>query len=189
MLTPGLFARVRLPGSGQYDAVLIPDLAIVSDQSAKFVFVVSEDGTIRRQQVEIAGVSHGLRIVRGGLTGDEKIIVRGLQRVRPGLKAKATVETLVAKNDAGLPDHYQPVPESEWISARRELPAAGAAFAGGSGDAYRAASIPATTAAAPKGVSAAGAIPPALRPFPPGAPCALPTFSSNDRSSPACCRS
>ncbi len=150
MLTPGLFARVRLPGSGEYDAVLIPDLAIISDQSQKFVFVVAQDGTIRRQQVEIGGVSSGLRIVSHGLKGDEQIIVRGLQRVRPGLKAKPTVETLAVRTDDGLPDHYEPVPESEWISRDVSyLPPAPPALQIPSIRTARASKIPASTAAAP----------------------------------------
>ena len=57
-----------------------------------------------------------------GLTGDEQVDHRVvLQRARPGLKAKITVEELELKNDEGLPDTYEPVPESEWISPRSEL--------------------------------------------------------------------
>jgi RND family efflux transporter MFP subunit len=131
LLTPGLFARVRLPGSSEYDAVLIPDFAVQSDQSEKFVLVVEKDGAIRRQQVEVGGLNHGLRIVHKGLEGTEQVIVRGMQRVRPGLKAKTTSEQVALKEDDGLPDHFAPVPESEWISrditylpptAPRELP-------------------------------------------------------------------
>jgi RND family efflux transporter MFP subunit len=115
VLTPGLFARLRLPGSGAYEAVLIPDAAIVSDQSERFVYVVEADGAIRRQVVDMGPVVQGLRVVRKGLSGAEMIIVRGLQRVRPGLKAKATVEKLDLKNDEGLPDQYEPVPQEDWI--------------------------------------------------------------------------
>jgi RND family efflux transporter MFP subunit len=120
MLTPGLFARVRLPGSGSYDAVLISDAAIVSDQSDQCVFVVEEDGAIRRQVIGLGPTVQGLRVVRKGLKGTERIIIRGLQRVRPGVKAKATVEELELINDDGLPDEYEPVPESEWISRNVE---------------------------------------------------------------------
>ena len=115
ILTPGLFARIRIPGSGEHEAVLITDAAVVSDQSDKFVYVVEGDGTIRRQPIKAGGSIHGLRIITEGLKGEEDIIIRGLQRVRPGLKAKTTVEELEIKNDEGLPDTYKPVPESEWI--------------------------------------------------------------------------
>lgn len=114
-LTPGLFARLRLPGSASYEAILIPDLSIGSDQSVKFVYVVEEDGTIRRQEVKIGPTVHGLRVIREGLKGTEKIITQGTQRVRPGMKAKSTLEKIELREDDGLPDDYQPVPESEWI--------------------------------------------------------------------------
>jgi len=121
-LTAGLFARLRLPGSAAYDAILIPDLAVSSDQSEKFVYVVDVDGSIRRQNIQTGPKAHGLRVVRHGLQGSEHIIVQGLQRVRPGLKAKATLEKLKLRDEEGLPDDYQPVPESEWIP--RSPPAA-----------------------------------------------------------------
>lgn len=116
MLTPGLFARVRLPGSGEYEAILVSDASVVSDQSDKFVYVVDDEGNIKRQAVKIGSTINGLRIVQEGLTGDEQLIIRGVQRVRPGLKAKVTVEELTIKRDEGLPDSYEPVPEAEWIS-------------------------------------------------------------------------
>jgi RND family efflux transporter MFP subunit len=114
MLTPGLFARLRLPGSSRYEAVLIPDMAIGSDQSEKFVFVIESDSSIRRQVVEIGPIAQGLRIVRKGLSGQEQIVLRGLQRVRPGDKVAAKEEQ-VKTVDSGLPDSYEPVPENQWI--------------------------------------------------------------------------
>ena len=116
ILTPGLFARLRLPGSGTYNAVLIPDSAISSDQSEKFVYVVGDDGTIRRQNIKVGPIVHGLRVVREGLKGTEKIVTRGLQRIRPDVKAIAKMEPINADEGDGLPDSYVPVPENEWIS-------------------------------------------------------------------------
>ena len=115
-LTPGLFARIRLPGSGKYDAVLVPDSAIGNDQSEKFVFVVDANKTIQRQLIEIGPISSGLRVVRKGLTGSERIVLRGLQRIRPGLAVVATAQQIEAKSSDGLPDDYQPVPKEQWIS-------------------------------------------------------------------------
>lgn len=117
LLTPGLFVKVRLPGSGRYDAVLIPDSAIGSDQSEKFVYIVGEDGSVNRQAVELGPISHGLRIIRSGLTGSEKIVTGGLQRIFPGVKVEASEETIEAQ-ESELPDDYEPVPKDEWI--RRE---------------------------------------------------------------------
>jgi RND family efflux transporter MFP subunit len=116
ILTPGLFARLRLPGSGTYNAILVPDSAISSDQSEKFVYVVEDDGTIRQQDIKLGPIVHGLRVVRAGLKGTEKIIIRGLQRVRPDVKAKTTLAEIKLRDDEGLPDSYVPVPEDQWIS-------------------------------------------------------------------------
>lgn len=88
-LTPGLFARVRLQGSGRYDAVLVPDLAIVTDQSNKFVNVVKSDGTVDYRPVTLGPLFEGLRIVRSGIAVGDKVITRGLQRVRPGAAVDA----------------------------------------------------------------------------------------------------
>jgi RND family efflux transporter MFP subunit len=119
ILTPGLFARVRIPGSGVYQAVLIPDSAIGSDQAEKFVLVVEPGNKVRRQSVKLGPRSHGLRIVREGLKGNEQIIVRGIQRIRPGLEVTTEVETLKATDNEGLPDNYDPVPEEKWIRVPR----------------------------------------------------------------------
>jgi RND family efflux transporter MFP subunit len=113
-LTPGLFAKVRIPGSGRYDAVLIPDSAIGADQSEKYVMVIEADNTARRRKVEIGRRVRGLRTVHGGLKGDEMILLRGLQRVRPGGTVEAVFEESVAVND-GLPDDARPLPEGRWI--------------------------------------------------------------------------
>jgi RND family efflux transporter MFP subunit len=92
-LIPGLFARLRLPGSGQYRAILLPDEAIGSDQSQKFVFVVDGDSKAQYRTVKIGPLVDGLRVVREGVTPEEWIVVAGLQRVRPGGKVDAERET------------------------------------------------------------------------------------------------
>jgi hypothetical protein len=117
-LTPGLFVRVRLPGSARYEAVLIPDRAIATDQSVKFVFVVQPDDTLKRQEVELGPISKGLRVIRSGLKGDEQIVLEGMQRARPKLKV-TTQEEKIEMVDDGLPIDYEPVPESEWLLPRR----------------------------------------------------------------------
>jgi RND family efflux transporter MFP subunit len=86
LITPGQFGRIRIPGSEPHDAVLIPDAAIVSDQSRKIVMTVSPDGTVVPKPIRPGPSYHGLRIVRSGLKGDETIIIDGLLRARPGAK-------------------------------------------------------------------------------------------------------
>lgn len=115
LLTPGLFVKLRLPGSGRYDAVLIPDSAIGSDQSDKFVYVIGEKNSVNRQPIQLGPLSHGLRIVREGLDGSETIIVRGLQRIFPGVEV-ATQEETIEAGESPLPDDYEPVPKEEWLS-------------------------------------------------------------------------
>ncbi|MDD5198769.1 MAG: efflux RND transporter periplasmic adaptor subunit [Terrimicrobiaceae bacterium] len=88
-LTPGMFARVRLQGSGKYEAVLVPDQAIVTDQSNKFVNVVKPDGSVDYRKVALGPLSDGLRVIRDGLRKGERVITRGLQRVRPGAQVDA----------------------------------------------------------------------------------------------------
>ncbi|HLI10921.1 MAG TPA: efflux RND transporter periplasmic adaptor subunit [Alphaproteobacteria bacterium] len=86
LMTPGQFGRARVPGSGPHEAILVPDSAIVSDQSNKIVMTVRADGTVEPRVIR-PGPSYGnLRIVRRGLSADDTIIIDGLMRARPGAK-------------------------------------------------------------------------------------------------------
>ncbi|MBU6959824.1 efflux RND transporter periplasmic adaptor subunit [Pseudomonas sp. CVAP len=82
--TPGLYARLKLVGSGTYSAVLINDEAVGTDLGKKFVLVMDADNKSAYRAVELGPKIEGLRIVRSGLNKDDTIIVKGLQRVRPG---------------------------------------------------------------------------------------------------------
>jgi multidrug efflux system membrane fusion protein len=82
--TPGLFARVRLLGEKKYDALLINDSAVGTDQTVKYVLVVGADNKVEYRPVKLGPVIDGLRVVRDGLKADDTIVVNGLQRVRPG---------------------------------------------------------------------------------------------------------
>jgi len=83
--TPGMFARVKLVGSAPYDALLINDSAIGTDQSVKFVLRVGEGNKIEYAPVKLGPIIDGLRVVREGLKADDVIVVKGLQQVRPGM--------------------------------------------------------------------------------------------------------
>ncbi|MEE3634406.1 efflux RND transporter periplasmic adaptor subunit [Pseudomonas sp. AL 58] len=82
--TPGLYARLKLVGSATYSAVLINDEAVGTDLGKKFVLVMDKDNKADYRAVELGPKLEGLRIVRSGLNKDERIVVKGLQRVRPG---------------------------------------------------------------------------------------------------------
>jgi RND family efflux transporter MFP subunit len=88
LLTPGIFGRVQLFG-GEYDALLIPDSAIVSDQARKIVFVVDND-VVKAKPVTLGPIVDGLRVVREGLAATDNVVLDGLANpmVRPGAKVK-----------------------------------------------------------------------------------------------------
>ncbi len=88
-LTPGMFGRARLLGSGTYRAMLVPDEAIVTDQTRRLVYVVSKDGKATPRVVEIGAKVEGLRIVRDGLAPTDRVILTGLGRLQPGAPVKA----------------------------------------------------------------------------------------------------
>jgi RND family efflux transporter MFP subunit len=82
VLTPGLFARIRLLGRGPYEALLVPEIAIGADQSRRFVFVIGEDDLPERRYIEPGRTLGDMRIVAAGLTATDQVIVNGTQRVR-----------------------------------------------------------------------------------------------------------
>jgi RND family efflux transporter MFP subunit len=86
LITPGQFGRLRLPGSLPYQAILVPDEAVVTDQSRKIVLTVKDDGTVAPKVIRPGPMELGLRIVRSGLGPDDRIIINGLVRARPGSK-------------------------------------------------------------------------------------------------------
>ncbi len=83
VLTPGMFANVLLRGKGPYDALLIPDSAVGTDQSQRFVFVIEKDNIVKRRQVRLGRwVNDALRIVEDGLTAADRVVINGMQRAR-----------------------------------------------------------------------------------------------------------
>ncbi len=85
-LTPGLFGRMRLIGSGAYQGMLIPEDAVVTDQTRKVALVVGADNIVAPRLLELGPLVDGLRVVRSGLKADDRIIIEGVQRARPGTK-------------------------------------------------------------------------------------------------------
>lgn len=101
LLTPGLFARLKVSGGGERAAVLINDRAVGTDQSRKFVLIVGEDNKLAYREVKLGPIVDGLRVVREGLKPGELIVVNGVQRVRPGMQVAPTQTQMDAK--AGAP--------------------------------------------------------------------------------------
>lgn len=88
LFQPGLFARLQLWG-GEYDALLIPDDAVVSDQASKIVFVVGPDNLVKQVPVKLGAIDNGLRVVEKGLSPDDLVIVNGI--ANPGVRAGVKV--------------------------------------------------------------------------------------------------
>ncbi|MGF1474917.1 MAG: efflux RND transporter periplasmic adaptor subunit [Geminicoccaceae bacterium] len=88
LLTPGLFGRMRLVGSEPYEAVLVPDTAIASNQDKKFVLVVDDDNVVEYRPVTIGALHGERRVIHDGLSADETIVVSGLLRARPGAEIR-----------------------------------------------------------------------------------------------------
>jgi RND family efflux transporter MFP subunit len=102
VLTPGMFGRVRVPGSPPYTALLVPDAAIGSEQARKYVLVVDDGGVARQRYVTPGQLDGDLRVIRDGLTAADRVIVNGLMRARPGVKV-APEERKIPAAAAGKP--------------------------------------------------------------------------------------
>jgi membrane fusion protein, multidrug efflux system len=98
LLAPGIFARLQLYG-GEYDALLIPDSAVISDQARKIVFTVGPENVVAAKPVVLGPLVDGLRVVRSGLAPTDKVVLDGLANpmVRPGAKVVPQKGEIAAK--------------------------------------------------------------------------------------------
>lgn len=94
-LTPGLFGHMRLLGSGAYVGMLIPEDSVVTDQTRKVALVVGPDNKVAQRVVELGPLVDGLRVVRAGLKRDDRVIIAGVQRARPGTPVAVRVGRIV----------------------------------------------------------------------------------------------
>ena len=87
LFTPGMFARIRVPGSAPYEALVVPDVAIASEQVRKYVMVIDGENTARQKYVTLGQlVGKELRVIKEGLSPDDRVVVNGLARIRPNIK-------------------------------------------------------------------------------------------------------
>ena len=90
VFTPGMFARVRVPGSPPYEGLLVPDIAVGTEQARRYVVVVDDQDTARIKYVTLGQLtSDGLRVIKEGLGSDDRVVVNGLMQARPGTKVHA----------------------------------------------------------------------------------------------------
>lgn len=95
LMAPGFFAKVRIPGSGEYDGLLIRDSAVGDDQGSSFVWVLDKEDKAVYRPVTLGPLLEGLRVVRSGLKADERVVVLGLMSVRNGVKVNATMTEML----------------------------------------------------------------------------------------------
>lgn len=92
MLVPGLFARVRIPVDTLKDALLVPEQALGSDQGGRYLLVVNDQNTVEYRKVELGSKEGSMQVIKTGLKPEDRVIIKGLQRVRPGSKVKPVTE-------------------------------------------------------------------------------------------------
>jgi RND family efflux transporter MFP subunit len=107
LFTPGMFGRIRVPGSPSYTTLLIPDAAIGTEQSRKYVLVVDDGDVVRQKYVTPAQLDGGLRVIKNGLAVADRVIVKGLMRARPGLKVAVEEQGTPAASTAPRKDADQ----------------------------------------------------------------------------------
>ncbi len=105
IFTPGMFGRIRVPGSPPYTALLVPDAAIGTEQARKYVLVVDDGGIVRQKYVTPGQLDGDLRVIRDGLAAGDRVVVNGLMRARPGSKVTAQQQ-----GDAPAPAAAPPAP-------------------------------------------------------------------------------
>jgi len=98
--TPGLYARVRLADDRAFDALLVDDKAVLTDQDRKYVYTLGAGDTVERRDVALGRMIDGLRVVSSGLKAGDRVIVNGLQRVYPGAKVAVTADQRTAAGGA-----------------------------------------------------------------------------------------
>lgn len=94
--TPGMFGRIRVAAGPPSEALLVPDTAIGTEQVKKFVLVVDDQNTAQAKYVTLGPLVEGMRVVQSGLAADDRVVVNGLMRVRPGVKVSPQLSTAAA---------------------------------------------------------------------------------------------
>jgi RND family efflux transporter MFP subunit len=102
-LTPGMFGNMRLASAGTTSALLVPDSAVQTDQARKTLLTVAQDGTVAVKPVQLGPVVDGLRIVRGGLSPSDRVVISGTQMAMPGTKVQVRAGRIAPHHEAAPP--------------------------------------------------------------------------------------
>jgi len=103
ILTPGMFGHLRLLGSGSYVGLVLPDTAISTQQSDQIVYVVGADGTVIQKKVVTGPIVDGLRVIRSGISADDRVVISGVQKAKPGAKVTAKLAQITPPNPGSSP--------------------------------------------------------------------------------------
>jgi multidrug efflux pump subunit AcrA (membrane-fusion protein) len=109
LFSPNLFVRARVPTSPAYQALLVNAEAVGTDQDLKYLYVVDEENKVVRHAVKLASLQDGLQVVADGLKPGERVIVNGLQRVRPGATVNPRLVPMPIPTQGSLPPIPPPV--------------------------------------------------------------------------------
>ncbi|HET6424063.1 MAG TPA: efflux RND transporter periplasmic adaptor subunit [Planctomycetaceae bacterium] len=130
LLAPGMFVRVKVPIGLPRDALLVPEESLGSDQGHRFVYTLNDKDEVQYRRITAGRLSQGLRVVNEGLNSDERVVVSGLQRVRPGIKVAPKLEEgradVKAPTPAGASGHALLVKPQEATKAAASSTAAAA---------------------------------------------------------------
>lgn len=108
LLSPGMFVRLRVPLGPEEPAILIPEEALGADQGQRFVYVVNESNEIEYRPVVVGWLTEGKRVIRSGLKPDDRVVVTGLQRIRPKAKVIPTEWSLPTAKPNDPPNGAKP---------------------------------------------------------------------------------
>ncbi|WP_333592669.1 efflux RND transporter periplasmic adaptor subunit, partial [Brevundimonas sp.] len=112
-IKPGMYGQVQLAGSGAYQAMLVPDAAIVTDQARRIVYVVDAAGKTAAKPVELGPLVDGLRVVRSGLNATDRVVISGVQRIQqPGQPVKPVAGKIEASAQPSAAPVTRPAPAS-----------------------------------------------------------------------------
>jgi RND family efflux transporter MFP subunit len=100
VLLPGYFVRVRVPFDEQKDALLVPDVALGSDQAGRYLLVVNAENVVEQRKVQVGQSEGGLRVIEAGLKPDDRVVTAGLLRAIPGQKVDPQVKKIEAPASA-----------------------------------------------------------------------------------------
>lgn len=104
LLTGGLFVRIRIPVGDKFRAVLIPEQSIATDQSLRFAYVIGPENKVERRNLQLGALRGSWRVIEKGIAAGEKVVVKGVQRVRSGAVVEPRPETELVDDTAAAPD-------------------------------------------------------------------------------------